>query len=194
MTSQGDSSSDVRKRFLTPFCDEGDNVVCVFGSGDAVEGDERYAAARAVGRVLAELGCVVANGGYGGTMEASARGAVEAGGTTVGVTCSIWSSRPNRYITRRIDTSSLDQRVAALIEIGRRGYVCMPGATGTLVELATVWEMMFKKLLPRRPLVCVGEFWRPLVDMMVSERPPSGDFVAIADGAGDLGRFFGAAD
>ena len=174
--------------------DQGDNVVCVFGSGDAVEGDEHYAVARAVGRALAELGCVVANGGYGGTMEASARGAVQAGASTIGVTCSIWSSQPNRYITRRIDTSSLDRRVATLIEIGRGGYVCLPGATGTLVELATVWEMMVKKLLPRRPLVCVGGFWRPLVDMMVSQRGPSGDFVAIADAPADLGRFFGGED
>jgi uncharacterized protein (TIGR00725 family) len=170
--------------------DEGNNIVCVFGSGDPREGDERYAEARAVGRVLAELGWVVANGGYGGTMEASARGAVEAGGQAVGVTCSVWSSAPNRYITRRIGTSSLAGRVAALIEIGRGGYVCLPGSTGTLVELATVWEMMFKKLLPCRPLVCVGEFWRPLVDMMVGARGSSGEFVAIVEGPDDLARHF----
>ena len=170
--------------------DEGDNVVCVFGSGDPSQGDERYAEARAVGRVLAELGCVVANGGYGGTMEASARGAVEAGGQAIGVTCSIWSSRPNRYITRQISTSSLADRVATLIRIGRAGYVCLPGATGTLVELATVWEMMFKKLLPRRPLVCVGAFWRPLVDVIAGERPAGGEFVAIARTGAELAGFF----
>jgi len=167
-----------------------DNVVCVFGSSDPREGDAEYAAARAAGRALAELGYTVANGGYGGTMEASARGAVDAGGQAVGVTCSIWPSQPNRYITRRIATDSLAQRVATLIEIGRAGYVCMPGSTGTLVELATVWEMMFKKLLSRRPLVCVGEFWRPLVDMMIAARAPSGEFVAIATDPGDLSNFF----
>ncbi len=173
--------------------DEGDNVVCVFGSGDPREGDAEYALARAVGRTLAGLGCMVANGGYGGTMEASARGAAEAGGEVIGVTCSIWSSQPNRYVTRQISTSSLAERVATLIEIGRGGYVCLPGSTGTLVELATVWEMMFKKLLPRRPLVCVGEFWRPLVDMMVAARAPSGRYIAIAPRPDDLGRFVGEA-
>jgi len=170
--------------------DEGDNVVCVFGSGDPTEGDPRYAEAQAVGRVLAELGRVVANGGYGGTMEASARGAVEAGGTAIGVTCSIWSSHPNRHVTQQIATSSLAERVATLIRIGRAGYVCLPGATGTLVELATVWEMMFKGLLPPRPLVCLGAFWRPVVETVVSERPASGAFVAIAETPADLPAFF----
>ncbi len=174
--------------------DERSKIVCVFGSGDPCEGDGRYAEARAVGRVLAELGCVVANGGYGGTMEASARGAVEAGGQAIGVTCSIWSRRPNRYVTRQVSTSSLAERVATLIEIGRGGYVCMPGATGTLVELATVWEMMCKRLMPPRPLVCVGEFWRPLVDMVSSERAASGELIALAADAGELGRFFPAGE
>jgi len=49
-------------------------VVSVFGANDAREGDEAYETARAVGRKLAESGYAVANGGYGGTMEASARG------------------------------------------------------------------------------------------------------------------------
>ena len=171
--------------------DEGDNVVCVFGSGDPREGDSEYALALAVGKTLAGLGCVVANGGYGGTMEAAARGAVEGGGEVIGVTCSIWSSKPNRYVTRQISTSSLTERVTMLIEIGRGGYVCLPGSTGTLVELATVWEMMFKKILPRRPLVCVGEFWQPLVDLMIAARAPSGGYIAVAPAPADLERFFG---
>ena len=172
--------------------DKDSRVVCVFGSGDPRAGEAPYAVALAAGRVLAELGCVVANGGYGGTMEASARGAVEAGGQVIGVTCSAWASEPNSYLTRRINTSSLRERVATLIDIGRGGYVCLPGSTGTLVELATVWEMMLKGFLPRRPLVCVGEFWRPLVDMMAAERAASGEYVAIAAAPGDLARFFGS--
>jgi len=167
-----------------------DNVVCVFGSSDPREGDAEYASALAVGRRLAKLGYTVANGGYRGTMEASARGAVEAGGEAIGVTCSIWPSGPNRYITREIATESLAQRVATLIDVGRGGYVCLPGSTGTLVEVATVWEMMFKKMLPRRPLVCMGEFWRPLVEMMIAARAPSGEFVDIAADPGELSRFF----
>ena len=165
-------------------------IVSVFGSGDPKEGDAEYRAAWAAGRKLAELGYAIANGGYGGTMEASARGASEAGGDVIGVACSIWRSVPNPFLSETVLTSSLQERVGRLIELGRDGFVCLPGSTGTLVELACVWEMMFKKLLPRRPLVCLGDFWRPLVELMVSARPASGELVAIVDDVDGLEEHF----
>ena len=70
-------------------------VVSVFGSGaeNCGEGDQGYQDALDVGRVLGEAGYAVVNGGYGGTMEASARGASEGGGAVIGVTCSVWRSK-----------------------------------------------------------------------------------------------------
>ncbi|MCD4824649.1 MAG: LOG family protein, partial [Phycisphaerae bacterium] len=141
-------------------------TISVFGSNDPAAGSEAYAIARAAGRTLAELGYTVANGGYGGTMEASAHGAKEAGGDTVGVTCEIWKTAANRYIDRTIQTASHHERLETLVELGGGGYVVLPGATGTLLELATVWELACKKLARPRPIVCVGEFWQPLVKMM----------------------------
>ncbi len=170
----------------------GERIVTVFGASGVSEGSEPYETARAVGRKLAEMGYAVANGGYGGTMTASARGAKEAGGKTIGVTCSIWPSKPNQHIDRVVVTDSHWQRVQKLIELGRCGYVALPGATGTLVELATVWELMCKGLLDRRPLVCVGGFWRPLVEMMASAGAGMADLVTLAPCADDLGAVFRA--
>ena len=165
-------------------------AVAVFGSNDAREGTPAYETARAVGAGLAELGYVVANGGYGGTMAASARGAKAAGGRTIGVVCSVFSSEANRYTDRVIETHSPLGRLAALIEIGRGGYVVLPGATGTLAELATVWEMLSKGLLPRRPLVCIGPFWTPLIEMLARTRPGAGQFISTAAAADELPRHF----
>ena len=165
------------------------NVVSVFGSSGVSGSDAAYEQARAVGRTLAELGYCVANGGYGGTMEASARGAKDAGGKTIGVVCSIWSRRPNQYIDRRVETDNLRRRLETLIELGQAGYVVLPGATGTLTELAMVWEMTCKGILPLRPIVCVGAFWRPLMDMMSAQHAPDGVAVAVAS-AGELGQYF----
>ena len=53
-------------------------VVSVFGTGAAKPGDKKYVLAEQLGRLLAESGFAIANGGYGGTMEASAKGASEA--------------------------------------------------------------------------------------------------------------------
>jgi hypothetical protein len=170
----------------------GKHVVSVFGANSPRRGDGAYETARAVGRVLAELGYRVANGGYGGTMEASARGAREAGGETIGVTCSLWGSSPNRYIDQVILTASLAERVAKLIDLGGSGYVVMPGATGTLVELATAWEMLHKRLLPERPLVCVGRFWEPLVVLITHSYPSCASWIDTVDDPEELRAHFPA--
>jgi uncharacterized protein (TIGR00725 family) len=165
-------------------------VAAVFGAYDSAEGSPAYELARRVGRALAELGYTVANGGYGGTMEGAARGAKEAGGATIGVTCSIWPGLANRYIDRRVQTDSMSARVAALLDLGESGYVALPGATGTLRELATAWEGLCLRTCAARPLVCVGGFWRPLVELMAAARPGCEEALSLIDGPEELAKFF----
>ena len=50
-----------------------------------------------------------------------------------------------------------------LIDIGN-AYVALPGGTGTLAEIAALWEMLNKRVIERYPFVLVGDFWRPMVD------------------------------
>jgi hypothetical protein len=166
-------------------------VVAIFGSNDPREGQPAWDVARRAGATIASLGYTVANGGYGGTMEASARGAREAGGRAVGVTCSIWSSRANPCVDETIVTGSLGERLATLVELARSGgYVVLPGATGTLAELATVWEHVGKGLQPAVPIVCVGDFWRPLIDMMAAARPKTRRWVELVSEPEQLEEHF----
>jgi len=167
-------------------------TVCVFGAYDAAADSEDYAVAVEVGRVLAELGCAVACGGYGGVMEAACRGAKGAGGATVGVTCAVFSSRPNAYVDRVIEAPDLPARVRTLMDVGTGGYVVLRGANGTLAELAILWEAKCLGRLADRPLVCVGQFWRPVVEMMRSVRPRSADHVQFVSGPSDLRAVFGS--
>lgn len=167
-----------------------ERIVTVFGSGDPVEGSEEYELARIAGCILAEQGYTLANGGYGGTMEASARGAKEIGGKTIGVTCSLWKSKPNDYIDRVEQTSELRGRLEVLIHLGKSGFVALPGATGTLLELAMVWELTAKRFLPPRPIVCVGGFWKPLIEMMHEERPGIERAVTVIDSPEQLRDVF----
>jgi len=149
-----------------------------------------YQHARAVGGTLARLGYAVANGGYGGTMEASARGAKEAGGRTFGVTCRFWTSPPNRFIDEVIETPDLFEYARRLLEVGQSGFVVLPGGTGTLVELALAWELIAKRMAPPRPLVCMTGFWRPVIELMVRQKPRLADWVTMAESPGELGKFF----
>ena len=160
----------------------GERIVTIFGTGKANPGDSAYQLAYEVGRVLAEVGFTIANGGYGGTMEAAAKGAAQAGGKTIGITCSAFTARANEYISREITTDSLQRRLDTLIESGL-AYVVLPGGTGTLLELAKVWELENKGFLKKtRPIILVGEFWKPLVDLIRTFEPGSSSLIQLADG------------
>lgn len=165
-------------------------VISVFGSGEAPEGSAAYETARQVGRILGELGLTIATGGYAGTMQAVSQGAKNAGARVIGVTCRIWKSPPNSFVDEVVETEDLHGRLRALIEIASAGFVVLPGATGTLLELAAVWELANKGLAPALPIVCVGAFWRPLFEQMASVIPSSARCVAFADSPADLARHF----
>ncbi|MHC4516985.1 MAG: LOG family protein [Planctomycetota bacterium] len=156
-------------------------TVSVFGTSRAQPGQPAYAVAEQLGQTLAEAGFVVANGGYGGTMLATAKGAVKAGGTVIGVTCSAFkNSVANEYVTREVVTDSLDKRLATLVEMGQ-AYVVLPGGTGTLLELAMVWELKNKRFLDQaRAIVLLGGFWQPLVDLIARDDPRSTGRIALA--------------
>ena len=80
-------------------------TVSVFGTGRAKAGDKNYVLAEQLGRALAGAGFTIANGGYGGTMEASTKGAADAGGEVIGVTCSAFKkAQVNKFISREIST------------------------------------------------------------------------------------------
>lgn len=147
-------------------------TVTIFGTSRAKPDSAIYKMAYETGFCLAGAGYAIANGGYGGTMSASAKGARQAGGTTIGVTCSAFGSKPaNEYITEEISTASLDQRLDTLVELGQ-AYVVLPGGTGTLLELAKVWELKNKNFLNmQKPIILIGDFWQPLVTIIKADDP-----------------------
>ncbi len=138
-------------------------TITVFGSSRPKEGEADYAEARELGAALAARGFVVCTGGYGGVMEAASRGAKEAGGPVHAVTAEFFRARTNRWVDNETRVKTWQDRLFELVRRGD-GYVVCKGGTGTLVELAVVWEMINKRVMARRPFVALGEFWRPVVE------------------------------
>ncbi len=159
-----------------------EKIVAIFGTGRVKQSDSAYTLAYETGRILAQAGFTIVNGGYGGTMEAAAKGAAEAGGKIIGVTCSAFkSSTANKYVTDTIISSSLDERLDTLIRLGQ-AYVVLPGGTGTLLELAKIWELKNKGFLEmNKMIILIGGFWRPLVDLIATDEPDSGKYIKLAD-------------
>jgi uncharacterized protein (TIGR00730 family) len=159
-----------------------EKTITIFGTGRAKPGGTAYTLAYSTGKLLTHAGFTIANGGYGGTMLAAAKGAAEAGGKIIGVTCSAFKgSKANEYISREIVTNSLGERLDTLIKLGQ-GYVVLPGGTGTLLELAKVWELKNKGFMNAdKPIILVGGFWQPLLDLIASDDPDSSMHIKQAE-------------
>ena len=146
--------------------------VTVFGGAQPKEGTPAYEEARELGSLLARRGHTVLNGGYMGTMEAVSRGAHEAGGHVVGVTCidiEEWrKSKPNPWIKEEIRKQTLMDRLTALVE-NCDAAIALPGGAGTLTEVSLMWNLMIVESLPRRPLILIGRGWQSTFDQFFGE-------------------------
>ncbi len=141
--------------------------ITVFGGAQPKEGTTAYEEARELGSLLAQRGHAVLTGGYYGTMEAVSRGAHEAGGHVIGVTCSDiedWrGSRANAYVKEERKKKTLSERLMALIE-GCDAAIALPGGPGTLTEITLMWNLMIIESIPKKPLMLIGQGWDFIFD------------------------------
>jgi uncharacterized protein (TIGR00730 family) len=141
-------------------------IIAVFGSSIPRPGAPAYEEARQVGRLLAGAGCAVATGGYSGTMSAVSRGAAEAGGHVIGVTCDqIEQFRPlapNEWVIEEMRYETLQDRLLHLVK-HNDGMIVLPGGIGTLSEMALAWSLIQVGEIDHRPLSLIGETWHETV-------------------------------
>jgi uncharacterized protein (TIGR00730 family) len=174
-----------------------EQIVTVFGSSRPKEGDADYEEARVLGRALARHGFAVCSGGYGGVMAAVSRGAKESGGTTYGVTAEFFANaKLNSWIDVEVRKKTWEERVFELIRLAD-GFVACKGGTGTLVELAVVWEMLNKSVMNAKPFAVLGNFWQPVLERVreveLGHPAPWGEangrLVHVAPTAGDAAGY-----
>ena len=140
-------------------------TITVFGSSKPVETDEQYKIAYELGALLAKSGFDICCGGFLGIMEAVSKGAFENGAETTGIIVDHWGGNANKFVTREIKCNTLFERINKLIEMGD-GYVILQGGTGTLLELAAVWELSNKGLMDHKPIACHSSMWKEIVSVM----------------------------
>lgn len=141
--------------------------ISVFGGSQPHPGDASYQQAYDLGKRLAQAGHAVLTGGYIGTMEAVSRGAAEAGGHVVGVTCAEiedWRKvKANPWVKEERHFNTLRERLGELID-GCDGAIALPGGPGTLVEISLTWNLLIVQALPPRPLILIGDGWQKVMD------------------------------
>lgn len=146
-------------------------IVTIFGASSAHPDSPEYGEALRLGRLLAQAGFTICNGGYSGIMEATARGAREAGGFTIGITNALFDPRPaNRYIDEERKAPDFFERLRRLLTLGE-AYVCLRGSVGTLTEFSLAWTLLQTGALSPRPFICVGPAWREILQAYRTHLP-----------------------
>ncbi len=141
--------------------------VTVFGGSNPLPGSFAYVEAYELGRLLALAGHTVLTGGYIGMMEAVSRGANEAGGHVVGVTCAdieAWrGTRANPWVQEERRFTTLQERLNELV-LACDAAIALPGGPGTLTEISLTWNLMIVASMPRKPLILVGSDWKAVME------------------------------
>ncbi len=138
-------------------------IVTIFGGSKCVESSREYLEAKELGGRLADAGFTICTGGYLGVMEAASRGAREKGGRVLGMVMNQFRHEPNRFLTEKVASDHFYDRLQNLITRSV-GFVALRGGMGTVTEVSLVWNKLMTGVLDRRPLVLLGDCWRPIVD------------------------------
>ena len=141
--------------------------VTVFGSARFQQGHEYYVMAEEIGRAIASTGFTVMTGGGPGIMEAANKGAMEAGGYSVG--CNIRLPReqePNSYMHEWVTLDYFFVRKVLLLKYSY-AFIVLPGGWGTMDELFETLTLVQTGMIHHFPVVLMGRsYYQPLMDYL----------------------------
>lgn len=173
----------VRAEFVAGFgvMQDEQPAVTVYGSARMPESSPWYVLARDIGRRLAEAGFTVVTGGGPGLMEAANRGAIDAGGRSVGLAITLRNLEPpNPYTTDHVTFKYFFVRKVMLVKYAT-AFVLMPGGLGTIDELFETLNLIQTGKVHRFPIILVGsDYWGGMLDWLRA-RALEGGFLGKQD-------------
>ncbi len=159
-------------------------AVAFFGSSRARPDDPAYALAEKTARLVAEHGYTVLTGGGPGIMEAANKGAMEAGGLSIGLNIDLPQEQaPNPHLGMLLNFRYFFIRKVMFVKYSV-GFVIAPGGFGTLDELFEATTLVQTRRIRPFPVILLGSaYWQGLVDWLratvVAERRVSATELAI---------------
>ena len=123
--------------------------------------------------MIARAGHTLKNGGYGGTMEAAAKGCLEEGGKTIGICIKghkiANAGKPNAFLSETIIKENLAERLKELLNTDM--IIILKGKIGTLEEFFHAWAENLVKLSESAnpiPIFLIGEKNKMLLDFLIN--------------------------
>jgi uncharacterized protein (TIGR00730 family) len=176
-------------------------AVSIFGSARTPRGTEAYATASSIAAGLVRAGYAVITGGGPGIMEAANKGAVEAGGVSVGLGIELpLEMGLNDYVEVGLEFRYFFVRKTCFIKYSQ-AFVVLPGGFGTMDELFEAVTLVATGKITKFPIVLVGRsYWTGLLgwlqDTMLAEGnigPAELGLLSVADEPGEVVEIIRAA-
>ena len=138
--------------------------VSIFGSARVKPENPLYAEGETIAKLLVESGYGVITGGGPGIMGGASKGAIEAGGKSVGLNIELpMEQHPNHYQTNSLSFRYFFVRKVCFLKYST-AIIVYPGGFGTLDELCEVLTMIQTGKINRIPVILVGkDFWSGLL-------------------------------
>ncbi|WP_062442988.1 TIGR00730 family Rossman fold protein [Herbidospora daliensis] len=176
--------------------------VTVFGSARTKPDSPDYELGVRLGAALADAGYGVITGGGPGCMEAANKGAVEAGGISVGLGIELPHEQSmNEYVNLGVEFRYFFVRKTMFVKYSC-GFVTLPGGFGTLDELFEALTLVQTRKVTSFPVILMGSsFWGPMIDWIKSSllgegkiSPQDVDLIRVTDDVDEAVRIIVEAD
>jgi uncharacterized protein (TIGR00730 family) len=171
-------------------------AVSIFGSARTARGSAEYETAERIASGLVKAGYAVITGGGPGIMEGANKGAVEAGGVSVGLGIELPKEMGlNDYVEVGLEFRYFFVRKTCFIKYSQ-AFVVLPGGFGTMDELFEALTLVATGKITKFPIVLVGrDYWSGLLSWLhgtmlarANIGPDEFSLIRVADDADEVVR------
>ncbi len=157
-------------------------AVSIFGSARIDREHKYYKLAQKTAYEVAKEGFAVITGGGGGIMEAANKGAVAAGGKSIGLNIELPKEQvPNEYQNISLDFRYFFCRKVMFLKYAH-GFIVFPGGYGTMDEFFESVVLIQTLRQASFPVVLMcSEFWRGLIEWMTEKMLKEDNFIHEKD-------------
>jgi len=142
-------------------------AVSIFGSSRIKPKDKFYKIAEKIAYLLSKEGYAIITGAGPATMEAANKGALRAGGQSIGLNIELpTKQKPNKYIDTLLEFRYFFVRKVMFVKYAK-AFVILPGGFGTFDEFFESVTLIQTNRIKKFPVILVGsQYWKGLADWL----------------------------
>lgn len=158
--------TELNSKIVKQICKE-DFRIAIFGSARIKKNSKIYKNIFQLAKMIGTRGYDIITGGGPGLMEAANAGHTNGDkaqkAKSIGLTIKLMTEeKPNEFVELRKHFARFAERLETFTKISNV-FVITPGGIGTMLELFYSWQLVQVKKIEFKPIILVGEMWKPLI-------------------------------